>query len=177
MAETDKGPAIWLTGIPSAGKTTLAIELKKHYLAQGYRVQMLDGDELRKCFSKGVGFSKEDRNKHLKRVGFLCNLLAQHGVVCICSLIAPYEEVRRYNRALIGNYFEVFVKCSLSEAIKRDVKGLYQKAISGEVSGLTGYDAVYEEPSNPECTVDTDILTIQEATNLIIKAVKEQTSL
>lgn len=151
-----QGWTLWLTGLPSSGKTTIAELMKRRLDAEGRPVELLDGDEIRKHFSAGVGFSREDRAAHLQRVAFLCHLLSKHGVVVIASFVSPYRENRDHARRLIGERFvEVFVDTPLEECIKRDVKGLYKKALAGEIAQFTGVSDPYEPPPQPEIVVRT----------------------
>ena len=121
------GVTVWFTGLSGSGKSTIARILEKRLRAMGRKVEILDGDVVRTNLSKGLGFSKEDRDTNIKRIGFVCHLLTRNGVIAIASAISPYREVRDYNRSLIGNFVEVYAKCSLDECVKRDVKGLYKK--------------------------------------------------
>ena len=168
-----KSPVIWLTGIPGSGKTTLAIVLKKYYEQKGLPVEILDGDELRKTLSKDLGFSPEDRKEHNRRVIFIAKILVKNGVTTIVPLISPYRETREYARKEIPNFVEVWVKASIDECKKRDPKGLYKKALAGEIKNLTGLQAPYEEPNNPELVLDTEKHTIEESTEMIISIVKK----
>src|SRR3989338_7628799 len=123
-----QGVTIWFTGLSGSGKSTIARIVEKRLKQLGRKVEILDGDVVRTNLSKGLGFSKEDRDTNIKRIGFVCHLLTRNGIVAIASAISPYREVRDYNRSLIGNFVEVYAKCSLEECARRDVKGLYQKA-------------------------------------------------
>jgi len=168
-----KAPVIWLTGIPGSGKTTLAIELKKYYEQKGLPVDILDGDEIRKTLSKDLGFSPEDRKEHNKRVIFVAQILAKNGVTTIIPLISPYRETRNFARKEIQNFVEVWVKASVDECIKRDPKGLYKKALAGEIKNLTGLQAPYEEPQNAELVLETEKQTVEESVDLIISTLKK----
>ncbi|MBI4372142.1 MAG: adenylyl-sulfate kinase [Candidatus Omnitrophica bacterium] len=150
------GVTIWFTGLSGSGKSTIARILEKRLRAAGRKVEVLDGDVVRTNLSKGLGFSKEDRDTNIKRIGFVCHLLTRNDVVAIAAAISPYREVRDYNRSLIGNFIEVYAKCALDECAKRDVKGLYQKAMKGEIKGFTGVDDPYEEPLHAEVICETD---------------------
>jgi adenylylsulfate kinase len=150
------GVTVWFTGLPSSGKSTLARMLERQCRKAGIKVELLDGDVVRTNLSKGLGFSKEDREINLKRIGFVCQLLTRNDVLAIASAISPYRSIREYNRKLIGNFVEVYVKASVAECEKRDVKGLYKKARKGEIQGFTGVDDPYEEPENPEIVCDTE---------------------
>lgn len=150
------GVTLWFTGLPCSGKTTISEIVKAQLEANGVRVELLDGDEIRKHFSKGVGFTKEDRNNHLQRVSYLCHLLSKHGVVVLASFVSPYRENRDYARGLIGDRFvEIFVDTPLEECIKRDVKGMYKKALAGEIKQFTGISDPYEPPPSPELLIST----------------------
>lgn len=153
------GATIWLTGLPGSGKSTLARALSETLLDAGRRAEVLDGDELRTNLSSDLGFSAHDRNVHVRRVGFVAQLLAGNGVVVLVPVIAPYSEARaavRDQHAARGcDYFEVHVATPVTECIRRDPKGLYRRAAAGELSGLTGYDGVYEEPQRPDLRLDT----------------------
>ncbi len=164
---------IWLTGPSGAGKTTLAKELEKRLRALGYKVEVLDGDQIRKKLYPNLGFSKEARELHNRVVIHMAKLLSRNGVITIVSLISPYKAVREYARKEIGRFIEVYLKCPLEVRIKRDPKGLYAKAIRGEIKGLTGYDGVYEEPENPEVIVYSDKMTPEEEAELVLKKARE----
>ena len=168
-----QAPVIWLTGIPASGKTTLANELKKYYDQKSLACDILDGDEIRKTLSKDLGFSPEDRKEHNRRVIFIAKILAKNGVTPIIPLISPYRETRNNARKELPNFFEVWVKTSLDECKRRDPKGLYKKAEAGELQNLTGLQAPYEEPHNPELIVDTENHTVEESVNLIISTLKK----
>jgi len=168
-----KAPVIWLTGIPGSGKTTLALELQKFYEQNGLPVEILDGDEIRKTLSKDLGFSPEDRKEHNRRVIFVAQILAKNGVTTIVPLISPYRETRAFARKEIPNFVEVWVKASVDECIKRDPKGLYKKAIAGEIKNLTGLQAPYEEPENAELIIDTEAQTVEESIKQIISKLKK----
>jgi len=168
-----KAPVIWLTGIPGSGKTTLALELQKYYKQKDLPVEILDGDEIRKTLSKDLGLSPEDRKEHNRRIIFLAQILAKNGITTIVPLISPYRETREFARKEIPNFVEVWVKASLDECIKRDPKGLYKKALAGEIKNLTGLQAPYEEPKNPEILLDTEKHNIEESLKLIISTLKK----
>ncbi len=168
-----QAPVIWLTGIPASGKTTLANELKKYYDQNSHPCDILDGDEIRKTLSKDLGFSPEDRKEHNRRVIFIAKILAKNGVTTIIPLISPYRETRNNARKILPIFFEVWVKASLDECKRRDPKGLYKKAEAGELQNLTGLQAPYEEPQNPELIVDTENQTVEESANLVISTLKK----
>jgi adenylylsulfate kinase len=168
-----KVPVIWLTGIPGSGKTTIALELQKYFENKGMPVDILDGDEIRKTLSKDLGLSPEDRKEHNRRVIFVAQILSKNGVTTIVPLISPYRETRAFARSEIPNFVEVWVKASVEECAKRDPKGLYKKAKAGEIKNLTGLQAPYEEPQNPEIVIDTEKYTVEESIDLIISTVKK----
>jgi len=168
-----KAPVIWLTGIPGSGKTTLALELQKFYENKGIPIEILDGDEIRKTLSKDLGFSPEDRKEHNRRVIFVAKILSKNGVTAIIPLISPYRETRVNARKEIPDFIEIWVKTSVDECIKRDPKGLYKKALAGEIKNLTGLQAPYEEPQNPELIVDTEKNSVEESIELITSTVKK----
>lgn len=169
-----KGVTIWFTGLSGAGKSTIAEILDPKLREIGMKVESLDGDVIRTNLSKGLGFSKEDRDLNVLRVGFVCDLLTRNGVVVIASLISPYEEIRQKNRALIGNYIEVHVATPIDECANRDPKGLYKKAYAGEIKGFTGIDDPYEDPVNPEIVLDTLNNTPEQCADIVIKYMIEK---
>jgi adenylylsulfate kinase len=164
-------PIIWLTGLPASGKTTIAKALHPRLKELGFKVELLDGDVVRKELSPELGFTKQDRELHARRVVYLSKLLSRNGIVSIVSLISPYRDFRRYARSETNtnkNFYEVYVKCSLETCIARDPKGLYKKALSGEINDLTGLQDPYEEPQNPELIIDTEKQPLEECTNVIL---------
>jgi adenylyl-sulfate kinase len=168
-----KGFTVWFTGLSGAGKTTLARLIETELKARGNRVEVLDGDLIRTNLSKGLGFSKEDRDTNIRRIGFVCNLLARNDVVAIAAAISPYRDVRDEVRRDTGSFVEVFVKCPIEVLSERDVKGLYKKALAGEIHHLTGVDDPYEEPVSPEITVETNRETPEQSAARIIKKLEE----
>jgi adenylylsulfate kinase len=164
--------AIWLTGLPGSGKSTIAKALYSKLKELGFKAEVLDGDIVRKELSPELGFTKQDRELHARRVVYLCKLLSRNGIISIVCLISPYREFRRYARREINidnNFYEVYVKCSLGACIRRDPKGLYKKALAGEIKDLTGLQDPYEEPENPELIVNTEGQTSEECVNVILK--------
>jgi len=164
---------IWLTGPSGAGKTTLAKALAEKLQSMGYRVEVLDGDGIRSRLYPDLGFSKEEREMHNRVVTEMAKLLAKNGVITIVSVIAPYREWREYARREIGKFVEVYLRCPLEVRIKRDPKGLYAKALKGEIRDLTGLDGEYEEPENPELILDTDKMSVEEEVEAVLRKVKE----
>ncbi len=152
----EHGFVVWITGLPGSGKSTIANGVEKELRARGLKVENFDGDEVRRNLSKGLGFSKEDRDTHNKRIIYVCQLLTRNGVNAIVSLISPYRSTRAYAREQLPKFVEVYLKCSIKECIRRDPKGLYKKALAGEITNLTGIQDPYEEPLNPEVTLDTE---------------------
>lgn len=148
------GCVLWFTGLSGAGKTTLAEAVGAELRKQGHKVELLDGDIVRTHLSKGLGFSKEDRDTNVRRIGFVAHLLSRNGVIALASAISPYRNIRDEVREMVGpSFIEIFVDCPLEECIRRDVKGLYQKAIDGEIQHFTGISDPYEPPLTPEITV------------------------
>ena len=157
MTQGNEGFTVWFTGLSGAGKSTIAEMLYHELKARGLRTEILDGDEVRKNLSKGLGFSKEDRDTNILRIGFVANLLTRNGVATICCPISPYKETRDQCRELIGEFVEVYVHATVEEiAAHRDPKGLYKKALAGEITGFTGVDDPYEVPEHPELVIDTE---------------------
>jgi adenylylsulfate kinase len=163
-----RGFTLWFTGLSGAGKTTLAQRIETDLRQRGLKVELLDGDVVRTNLSKGLGFSKEDRDTNIKRIGFVCKLLTRNGVIAIASAISPYREVRDYVRNDIGDFIEVYVKCPLEILTQRDVKGLYKKALAGEIANFTGVSDPYEEPLHAEVVVETDRETIDQSVTKIL---------
>jgi adenylylsulfate kinase len=165
-----QGFTVWFTGLSGSGKSTIAEMLYHEFQARGLKTEILDGDVVRTNLSKGLGFSKEDRDTNIMRIGFVANLLTRNGVAAICCPISPYKETRDANRELIGNFVEVYVHATLEELSEnRDPKGLYKKAIAGEITGFTGVDDPYEVPENPELVVDTMTETPEESLQNVLR--------
>jgi len=167
-----EGFVVWLTGLPGSGKTTIARALEPKLRAMDWPVEILDGDEIRQTLSKGLGFSREDRETHLKRVIYVAKLLSRNRVAVIGALISPYRNIRDFARKETTNFLEVFVKCSLETCAKRDPKGLYKKASTGQIKDLTGPQDLYEDPLNPDLVVDTEKLTLTESVEIILSKLR-----
>jgi adenylyl-sulfate kinase len=150
-----KGFTLWFTGLSGAGKTTLARLVETELVARGHKVEVLDGDVVRTNLSKGLGFSKEDRDTNIRRIGFVCHLLTRNDVVAIAAAISPYREIRDEIRGQIVSFVEVYCECPIEVLAERDVKGLYKKALAGEIKNFTGVDDPYEAPVTPEVIVHT----------------------
>ncbi|MSP79113.1 MAG: adenylyl-sulfate kinase [Dehalococcoidia bacterium] len=168
-----QGVTIWMTGLSGAGKSTISEKLIKELEARGRAVEILDGDVVRTNLSKGLGFSKEDRDTNIRRIGFVCKLLTRHGVTVISAAISPYRDVRDEVRKDIGNFVEVFVDAPLDTLVERDVKGLYKKAIAGEVKNFTGVSDPYEAPLHPEVHCRTDRETVDESVKKIVARLED----
>ena len=169
----DRGFTLWFTGLSGAGKSTIAERVYQQLQEAGRKVEILDGDVVRTNLSKGLGFSKEDRDTNIRRIGFVSKLLTRNGVVAIVAAISPYREVRDELREDIGDFVEVFVECSLEELTRRDVKGLYEKAIRGEIKNFTGVSDPYEEPLNPEVVVNSQHESVEESVAKVMAKLHE----
>ncbi len=170
------GFALWFTGLSGAGKTTIAHLAGPELEARGHLVEYLDGDTVRTHLSKGLGFSKEDRDTNIERIGWVAARLVRHGAAVICAAISPYEATRAAARAMVeefGPFVEVYVKASVDECARRDVKGLYEKAFAGEIKGFTGVDDPYEEPPAAEIVLDTESQTPEESAQAVVARLEE----
>ena len=169
-----RGFTVWFTGLSGSGKSTIAEMLFHEFRARGMKTEILDGDEVRKNLSKGLGFSKEDRDTNILRIGYVAQLLTRNGVATIACPISPYKETRDAVRAQIGEFVEVHVDATVEEiAANRDPKGLYKKALAGEITGFTGVDDPYEPPESPEIYVDTISQTPEESLQHVLTRLKE----
>src|SRR5262245_5868276 len=167
------GFTIWFTGLSGAGKSTLSEAIEQRLRQNGHNVEVLDGDEVRTHLSKGLGFSREDRDTNIKRIAFVCKLLTRNDVACISAAISPYREARAWAREAIGNFLEVYVKCPLEVCRQRDVKGLYKLVDEGKIKGFTGVDDPYEEPEYPELVIETDEETVEESVRNIFTRLED----
>jgi adenylyl-sulfate kinase len=163
-----KGFTLWFTGLPSSGKSTLARRVEEVLLERGLNVEVLDGDEVRENLSKGLGYSKEDRDTNIRRIGFVARLLSRNGAVAITAAISPYREVRDEVRRSIPRFVEVYLECPIDVLTERDVKGLYKKALAGEIKHFTGVDDPYEPPLKPEVHIHSDRESIDESAARIV---------
>jgi adenylyl-sulfate kinase len=165
-----RGFTVWFTGLSGSGKSTIAEMLYHELQARGLKTEILDGDVVRQNLSKGLGFSKEDRDTNIRRIGFVAELLTRNGVATICCPISPYRAIRDEVRANIGAFVEVYVHATVEEiAANRDPKGLYAKALAGEITGFTGVDDPYEAPEHPELVVDTMVETPEESLGKVLQ--------
>ncbi len=166
--KSSDGVTIWLTGLPSAGKSTIANIIEKDLRHRGLAVEVLDGDVVRTNLSKGLGFSREDRDINIRRIAFVSNLLTRNGVVVIVAAVSPYRNTREEARQEIGRFFEVHVKCPIDVLVDRDVKGLYAQALRGEISNFTGVSDPYEDPENAEVVVETHLQSPEESAAVVM---------
>jgi adenylyl-sulfate kinase len=176
MADTnEQGFCLWFTGLSGSGKSTITTHLVKELRKRGSKLEVLDGDVVRENLSKGLGFSKEDRDTNIRRIAFVADLLSRNGVPVITAAISPYREIRAEARELMGDRFiEVFVKASVEVCAERDVKGLYEKAFKGEIKEFTGVSDPYEPPLNPELTLDTEHQTAEDSAAEILTLLEER---
>jgi adenylyl-sulfate kinase len=171
----DKGFTLWFTGLSGAGKTTISAIVEQQLRDRGSRVEVLDGDIVRENLSKGLGFSKEDRDTNVRRIAFVADLLSRNGVPVITAAISPYREIRDEAREMMGDRFiEVFVKASVEVCAERDVKGLYEKAFKGEIKEFTGVSDPYEPPLNPEIELDTEHESPEESAAKLLSLLEER---
>ncbi|MBW1708327.1 MAG: adenylyl-sulfate kinase [Deltaproteobacteria bacterium] len=166
------GFCVWFTGLSASGKTTLSNLLQKALLERGFSVEVLDGDIIRKNLSKGLSFSRDDRNTNIKRIGFVANLLARNGVAVIVAAISPYKNIRDEVRAEIGDFIEIYLDCPLEVCIERDPKGLYRKALAGEIKHFTGIDDPYEVPEKSEVVIRSHEESPQESLARILRTLE-----
>ena len=168
-----KGFTLWFTGLSGAGKTTIALRIEEELKKRGLRVERLDGDTVRQSLTRDLGFSKEDRDKNIERVTFVAKLLSRNNVAVLASFISPYQAVRDQVRRETTNFIEVYVEVPLDEAVKRDVKGLYKKALAGEIENFTGVSDPYEAPLKPEIHVPTHLETVEESVQRVLAYLEE----
>jgi adenylylsulfate kinase len=171
-----KGATIWLTGLSGSGKSTIAVELEHALIENKHQAYILDGDNIRHGLNKNLGFSPEDRTENIRRIGEVAKLFTEANIITIAAFVSPYREDRGNVRKLLGHgeFIEIYVKCSLEVCEARDTKGLYKKARAGEVKDFTGISAPYEEPLDPELTVDSSKLSVEESTRAILNYLEEK---
>jgi len=173
MQTRHMGFTLWFTGLPCSGKSTLAQLVAVELERRGYGTEILDGDVVRTHLTKGLGFSKADRDENIRRIGFVCKLLSKHGAVAIAAAISPYRNIREEIRSTIENFVEVHVKAPIEVCITRDVKGMYRKALAGEIKNFTGIDDPYEAPIAPEVIVETAKETPEDSTTRILTRLEQ----
>ncbi len=168
-----KGVTIWFTGLPSSGKSTIADTLAERLKGDGFKVERLDADIIRKHLWKELGYSKEDRDENIRRATFLSKLLTRNGIIVLTSFISPYRELRNYARREIGDFVEIYVKCPVEVCIQRDTRGMYKKALAGEISNFTGVSDPYEEPLNPEVLIESDKESLEESITKLLEKLRK----
>ncbi len=168
-----KGFTAWFTGLPCSGKTTVADRVAEILRERGYPVERLDGDIVRRSLTSDLGFSKGDRDENIKRVTFVAKLLTRNGVAVLATFVSPYRERRRKTREEIGSFVEIYTRCPVEVCIQRDDKGMYRKALAGEIKGFTGVDDPYEEPEDPELILYTDKESVEESAQKVIEKLEE----
>jgi adenylylsulfate kinase len=166
------GVTVWFTGLPCSGKSAIADRAAEILKDRGYRVERLDGDIVRQDLTRDLGFSKADRDENIRRVTFVSKLLSRNGVLVLTSFISPYAEMRDAARRQIGDFFEVYVKCPLDVCVQRDVKGMYKKAMAGQIKEFTGVSDPYEEPLRPELVLETDRENLEQSTDRLLQALQ-----
>ena len=169
----DLGCVLWFTGLSGSGKSTLSRLIENELRNRNLNVEVLDGDEVRENLSKGLGFSKEDRDTNIRRIGYVARLLSRNGTIAITAAISPYADVRSQCRAMCGKFVEIHTDCSIEELTRRDVKGLYAKALSGEIKNFTGISDPYEPPESPEIRVNSETQTPEESLQVILEWLEE----
>jgi adenylylsulfate kinase len=169
-----KGATVWFTGLSGAGKTTICHEVAAQLSEMGIKPELLDGDEVRKHVSKDLAFNREDRIKNIQRMAFICKILTRNHILVLASFLSPYQEMRDHCRSEIDPFIEVYVKCPLEECIRRDVKGLYSKALSGEIKQFTGISDPYEVPSDPHLVLETDTETVNDSASRVVDYLKQK---
>ncbi len=168
-----RGLTVWFTGLPSCGKSTIADALAERLRQKGLKVERLDADIIRRNLWRELGYTKEDRDENIRRATFLAKLLTRNGIAVLTSFISPYRELRDYARGEIGDFVEVYVKCPVEVCIQRDTRGMYKKALAGEIPNFTGVSDPYEEPLNPEILIESDKEAIKESVAKIVDKLKE----
>jgi adenylylsulfate kinase len=164
-----QGFTVWFTGLPCCGKTTVADRVAVLLREKGYRVERLDGDIVRQGLTNDLGFSRKDRDENIRRIAFVANMLSRNDVIVLATFVSPYQEARRDARRKIGRFVEVYVRCPVEICMKRDVKGMYKKAIEGKITHFTGVDDPYEEPEHPELILDSDKESVDESVQKVLQ--------
>ncbi|MGD1871901.1 MAG: adenylyl-sulfate kinase [Mastigocoleus sp.] len=177
MQLQQSGVTVWFTGLSGAGKTTICRAVEQKLREQGCKIEVLDGDVVRTNLTKGLGFSKEDRDENVRRIGFVGQLLTRNGVIVLVSAISPYQAIRDEVRHKVGNFIEVYVNAPLKVCEERDVKGLYKKARTGEIKNFTGISDPYEPPTNPEVECRTDIEDLSQSVNKVLEEIEKYTGI
>ena len=168
-----KGFTLWFTGLPCSGKSTIADSVAEELRQRGLKAERLDADIIRKHLWKELGYSKEDRDENIRRVTFLAKLLTRNGIAVLTSFISPYRQLRDYARREIGDFVEIYVKCPVEVCMQRDTRGMYKKALAGEIPNFTGVSDPYEEPLNPELIIESDKESLAESVAKVIARIKE----
>lgn len=168
-----KGVTLWFTGLPCSGKSAVADRVAERLKDRGYRVERLDGDVVRRSLTRDLGFSREDRDENIRRVAFVAKLLTRNDVFVLTSFVSPYRDVRARSRQEIGRFLEVYTKCSLEECMRRDIKGMYKKAMEGKIKEFTGVSDPYEEPVDPEILLETDKETLEESAAKVLAKMRD----
>jgi adenylylsulfate kinase len=171
-----QGLTVWFTGLSGAGKTTISQYVGRELIDRGYKVEYLDGDVIRQTLTKGLGFSKADRDENIRRIGFVAHLLTRNGVIVLVSVISPYRSIRNEVRQQIGAFMEVYVNAPVAICQQRDVKGLYKRAMAGEIANFTGVDDPYEPPTQPEVICRTNCESVEESGVKVLQHILEQLS-
>lgn len=170
----NRGLTVWLTGLSGAGKSTVSTDVATHLRNDGFQVEILDGDVVRQNLSAGLGFSKQDRDTNIRRIGFVAELLTRNGVVVLVAAISPYREVRQEVQQRIGDFLEVYVSCPISVLAERDTKGLYQRAVAGELDHFTGVSDPYEAPERADVVIDSSVDSVAESVERVLAAIYER---
>lgn len=166
------GAVVWFTGLPSSGKSTIAHAVYQHLLGRGLAVELLDGSEVRESLSRGLGFSREDREENVRRIGYVAKLLSRNGVIAICAAVSPYRATRNEVRRNTTNFIEVYVECPVAVAEARDTDGMYAKARRGEIEEFTGVNAPYEPPDAPEVHIHADRESVHDAAWKVLRTLE-----
>ena len=173
MNKDKRGFTVWFTGLPCSGKSTIAKAVAEELKQKGLRAEMLDADIIREHLWKELGYSKEDRDENIRRAAYLAHILTRNGVAVLTSFISPYKELRDYARKQIGDFLEVYVKCPVEVCMRRDTRGMYKKALAGEIQNFTGVSDPYEEPLNPELLLESDKESLAESVAKVMAKLSE----